>query len=101
MIDLYESVMSLDTPNTLNICNNIFTISNFFRVRVQVPFQWPYTGSGFDSPIPAGCFLYQTFLQGPAQTVSVHTHNNIQHLSFFRFLLFLLLHCHFKGIPHF
>lgn len=46
----------------------------------QVPFQWPYPRPGFDSPVPFGCFLHETLLQGPAQTVSIHgyTHTHIK-----------------------
>jgi len=41
-------------------------------VCVQVPVQWSYSGLGSDPSVPVGCFLYQTLLQGSAQTVSAH-----------------------------
>lgn len=42
----------------------------FLSVLCQVPVQWPYPGPGSGPSVPAGCFLYQTFLQGAPSYVS-------------------------------
>ncbi len=48
-----------------------YDMDKCFAGPSQVPFQWPYVGSGSDPPVSVGCFLHSTVLQGPAQTVSL------------------------------
>lgn len=48
-----------------------YDMDKCFAGPSQVPFQWPYFGSGSDPPVSVGCFLHSTVLQGPAQTVSL------------------------------
>lgn len=60
---LFSSTKALNTTVIWMTENFQTTLDMFISINVfQVPVQWSYSGIGSDPPVPAGCFLYQTFL---------------------------------------
>lgn len=59
----FASCLPLKTTVIWMTENRQTTLNTFVPINVfQVSVQWSYPGIGSDPPVPAGCFLHQTFL---------------------------------------